>query len=35
MDKNVCLGRAKKFERISRISAGYVQQVAYIAAVTI
>lgn len=29
MDKNVCPGRAKKFERISRISAGYVQQVAY------
>ena len=35
MVKNVCPGRTKKFERISRISTGYVQQVAYIATVTI
>jgi hypothetical protein len=35
MVKNVCPGRTQKFERISRISTGYVQQVAYIATVTI
>ena len=35
MVKNVCPGRTKKFERISRISVGYVQNVKYIAAVTI
>ena len=35
MVKNVCPGRTKKFERISRISAGYVQHVEYIAAITI
>ena len=35
MVKNVCPGRTKKFDRISRISTGYVQQVAYIATVTI
>ena len=34
MVKNVCPGRTKKFERISRISAGYVQHVEYIAAIT-
>ena len=33
--KNMCPGRTKKFERISRISAGYVQHVKYIAAITI
>ena len=35
MVKNVCPGRTKKFERISRIFTGYVQQVAYIATITI
>ena len=35
MVKNVCPGRTKNFERTSRISSGYVQQVAYIATVTI
>ena len=35
MVKNVCPGRTKSFERISRISSGYVQNVEYIAAVTI
>ncbi|MBQ3504749.1 MAG: alpha/beta-type small acid-soluble spore protein [Oscillospiraceae bacterium] len=35
MVKNVCPGRTKKYERISRISAGYVQNVEYIAAITI
>ena len=35
MVKNVCPGRTKKFERISRVSAGYVQKVAYITAVTV
>ena len=35
MKKNVCPGRTKKFERISRVSAGYVQKVAYITAVTV
>ena len=34
MVKNICPGRTKKFERISRISAGYVQHVEYIAAIT-
>ena len=33
MVKNVWPGRTKKFERISRISAGYVQHVEYIAAI--
>ena len=35
MVKNVCPGRTKKFERISRISSGYVQYVEYIGAITI
>ena len=35
MVKNVCPGRTTKFERISRISAGYIQEIAYITAVTI
>ena len=35
MVKNVCPGRTKKFERISRISAGYVQSVEYITAITL
>ena len=35
MVKNVCPGRTKEFERISRIAAGYVHQVTYIATVTI
>ena len=35
MVKNVCPGRTQKFERVSRISTGYVQSVEYIAAVTI
>ena len=35
MVKNVCPGRTKKYERISRISSGYVQNVEYIAAITI
>ena len=35
MVKNVCPGRTKKFERVSRISTGYVQHVEYIAAITI
>jgi len=35
MVKNVCPGRTQKFERISRISMGYVQRVEYIAAITI
>ena len=35
MVKNICPGRTQKFKRISRISTGYVQQVAYIATVTI
>ena len=35
MVKNVCPGRTKKFERISRISTGYVQSIAYIASITI
>ena len=35
MVKNVCPGRTLKFERISRISTGYVQNVEYIVAITI
>ena len=35
MVKNVCPGRTKKYERISRISTGYVQNVEYIAAITL
>ena len=35
MVKNVCPGRTTKFERISRISAGYIQEIAYITAGTI
>jgi hypothetical protein len=35
MVKNICPGRTKEFERISRIATGYVQQVAYIATITI
>ena len=35
MVKNVCPGRTQKFERISRISAGYVHIVEYITAITV
>ena len=35
MVKNVCPVRTKKFERISRISTGYVQGVEYIVALTV
>ena len=35
MVKKMCPERTKKFERISRISAGYVQHVEYIAAITL
>ena len=35
MVKNVCPVRTQKFERISRISTGYVQRVEYIATITI
>ena len=35
MVKNVCPGRIKKFERISRISTGYVQNIEYIASITV
>ena len=35
MVKNMCPGRTQKFERISRISTGYVQRVENIAAITI
>ena len=35
MVKNTCPGRTKIFERISRISSGYVQQVEYIFSITI
>ena len=35
MVKNICPGRIKKFERISRISTGYVQSVEYIATIKI
>ena len=33
MVKNMCPGRTKTFERISRIFTGYVQRVEYIAAI--
>ena len=32
--KNICPRRTQKFERISRISIGYVQVIQYIAAIT-
>ena len=35
MVKKMCPGRTESFERISRISTGYVQQVEYIAAITV
>ena len=35
MVKKMCPERIQKFERISRISAGYIQEIAYITAVTI
>ena len=35
MVKKMCPGRTKKFERISRIAAGHVQWVDYIATITI
>ena len=35
MVKKMCPERTQKFERISRISTGYVQWVEYIAAITI
>ena len=35
MVKNVCPGRTQKFERISRISTGYVRKVEYIAFITV
>ena len=35
MVKKICPERTQKFERISRISAGYIQEIAYITAVTI
>ena len=35
MVKKMCPGRTKKFERVSRISTGYVQSVEYITAITI
>ena len=35
MVKKMCPGRIQKFERISRISTGYVQRVEYIATITI
>ena len=35
MVKKICPVRTQKFERISRISTGYVQRVEYIAAITI
>ena len=35
MVKKMCPGRTKKFERISRISAGYVQNIEYIASITV
>ena len=34
MVKNVCPGRTKKFDRISRISTGYVQTVWYVSAIS-
>ena len=35
MVKKMCPGRTQKFERISRISTGYVQSVEYITAITL
>ena len=35
MVKKICPVRTQKFERISRISTGYVQRVEYIATITI
>ena len=35
MVKNMCPGRTQKFERISRISAGYIQKVEYITSITV
>ena len=35
MVKKMCPERTQRFERISRISTGYVQRVEYIAAITI
>ena len=35
MDKNMCPERTKKFERVSRVSAGYIQEIAYITAISI
>ena len=35
MVKNMCPGRTQKFERISRISTGYVRKVEYIAFITV
>ena len=35
MVKNMCPGRIAKFERISRISRGYVQHVEYIAVISV
>lgn len=35
MVKNVCPGRTQEFERISRISTGYVQKVEYIASIVL
>ena len=35
MVKKMCPGRTIKFERISRISAGYVRRVEYIATITL
>ena len=35
MGKNICPGRTKSFERISRIAERYMQRVEYIASVTI
>ena len=35
MVKKMCPGRTKKFERVSRISTGYVQSVEYITAITL
>ena len=35
MVKKMCPGRTQTFERICRISAGYIQEIAYITAITI
>ena len=35
MVKNMCPGRTQKFERISRISTGYVRKVEYIAFISV